>query len=461
MRKNLPLQIVIAIGGGVVAAYLSVSMGISRWVMDWIYPWGEVFIRLLKLVALPLILFSIVSGIVQLKDMGTLSRMGIRVFLLYLFTTLVAITVGLLLANLIRPGEYADAAVRYHNRILYEKWAAENHIPLADHQCVSCKDGVDSQKPVTEMPTDVREKLLQFQQQKNRGPLRLLVDIVPDNIFFALQNNGAMLQIIFFSLLLGIALIRIQKNSHIVVFTEQMNSVFLAMVEMIMNVSPFFVFALMTGEIVKMAGDNMTRLNETLLTLLYYAATVLLGLFMMLLGVYPLLLKLYLGKEFNYTVFFRHILPAQLLAFSSSSSAATLPVTMECVEKNLRVKPQVASFVLPIGATVNMDGTSLYQSVAVVFLAQWNDIHLSLYHQLMIVLTALLGSVGAAAVPGAGLIMLIMMLESVGLNPAWISVIMPVDRLLDMFRTVVNVTSDITISYLINKFFSGEKRAKG
>jgi Na+/H+-dicarboxylate symporter len=170
----------------------------------------------------------------------------------------------------------------------------------------------------------------------------------------------------------------------------------------------------------------------------------------MIFAIYPLLIRLF-RKDFVYLDFFRKIIPAQLLAFSTSSSAATLPVTLECVEENLKVKPEVASFVLPIGATVNMDGTSLYQAVAVMFLAQWHDIDLSLGRQLVIVFTALLGSIGAAAVPGAGLIMLIMILESVGLNPAWISIILPVDRILDMVRTVVNVTSDMSVCYIIDK----------
>jgi Na+/H+-dicarboxylate symporter len=226
--------------------------------------------------------------------------------------------------------------------------------------------------------------------------------------------------------------------------------VFLKMVDLVMQAAPFFVFALLAGVVSRMAGDDIGKVYEIFKGLSWYSLTVFIGLMLMIFIVYPLLMKLFV-KIIPYKGFFKAMAPAQTLAFSTSSSAATLPVTMECVEENLGVDKKITSFVLPIGATVNMDGTCLYQAVAVVFLAQLHMIDLTMGQQLTIVLTATLASIGSAAVPSAGLVMLIIVLESVGLNPAWIAIIFPVDRILDMFRTVVNVTGDATVSTIIAK----------
>ncbi len=226
--------------------------------------------------------------------------------------------------------------------------------------------------------------------------------------------------------------------------------VFLKMVDLVMQAAPFFVFALLAGVVSKMAGDDISKVYEIFKGLSWYSLTVFLGLMLMIFLIYPLLVKIFV-KKIPYKGFFKAMAPAQTLAFSTSSSAATLPVTMECVEENLGVDKKITSFVLPIGATVNMDGTCLYQAVAVVFLAQLHMIDLTLGQQLTIVLTATLASIGSAAVPSAGLVMLIIVLESVGLNPAWIAIIFPVDRILDMFRTVVNVTGDATVCTIIAK----------
>jgi Na+/H+-dicarboxylate symporter len=451
MNKSLPVKIVAGIVLGVVFAYLMIFLGYHHWVIDWIYPWGQIFIRLLKLIAVPLILFSIIAGIGNLKDFQALGRMGIRTLGLYVITTLTAITIGLIIGNLAKPGSGISKDLKLKNRLAYERWAKDNNIELIDDECVSCelKDLPDVETADKENIT-VEEKIKSASERKNQSPLVFLYDIIPDNIFYSLQNNGLMLQVIFFALFFGIAMVKTNNYDAIHRIIVQTNEVFLMMVQFIMSAAPFFVFALMAGEIVKIADDNLHHLNETLFLLGKYTLWVIAGLFLMIFAIYPLLIRLF-RKDFVYLDFFRKIIPAQLLAFSTSSSAATLPVTLECVEENLKVKPEVASFVLPIGATVNMDGTSLYQAVAVMFLAQWHDIDLSLGRQLVIVFTALLGSIGAAAVPGAGLIMLIMILESVGLNPAWISIILPVDRILDMVRTVVNVTSDMSVCYIIDK----------
>ncbi|MBA3986281.1 MAG: dicarboxylate/amino acid:cation symporter, partial [Flavobacteriales bacterium] len=224
--------------------------------------------------------------------------------------------------------------------------------------------------------------------------------------------------------------------------------VFLKMVDLVMQAAPFFVFALLAGVVSKMAGDDIGKVLEIFKGLSWYSLVVLFGLLLMIFVIYPLILKIFV-KKIPYTGFFKAMSPAQTLAFSTSSSAATLPVTMECVENNLGVDKKISSFVLPIGATVNMDGTSLYQAIAVVFLAQMHMIDLTITQQLIVVATATLASIGSAAVPSAGLVMLIIVLDSVGLNPAWIAIIFPVDRILDMFRTVVNVTGDATVSSII------------
>jgi len=258
------------------------------------------------------------------------------------------------------------------------------------------------------------------------------------------------LQIIFFAIFFGICLLFIpkEKSQPVLNIVDGFNEVFLKMVDLVMQAAPFFVFALLAGVVSKMAGNDIGKVIEIFKGLSWYSLTVLIGLFTMLLIAYPAILKTFV-KKIPYLGFFKAMGPAQTLAFSTSSSAATLPVTMECVEQNLGVDKKVASFVLPIGATVNMDGTSLYQAVAVIFLAQLHMIDLTIGQQLTVVLTTTLASIGSAAVPSAGLVMLIIVLESVGLNPAWIAIIFPVDRILDMFRTVVNVTGDAVVSSII------------
>jgi Na+/H+-dicarboxylate symporter len=266
-----------------------------------------------------------------------------------------------------------------------------------------------------------------------------------------------MLQVIFFAIFFGITIVLLPRSrmEYVIGFCSGANDIFIKMVDIVMQGAPFFVFALMAGKLAEMAGDDINRMGEIFYALGKYTLVVLLGLAIMVLVIYPILVSTYLSNKYkfsftkSFSYFLKGIRPAQLLAFSTSSSAATLPVTMECVHDNIGVDEEVSSFVLPIGATVNMDGTSLYQGVAVVFLAQFHMIDLSIAQQLTIILTATLASIGSAAVPSAGLIMLIIVLESVGLNPAWIAIIFPVDRILDMCRTVVNVTGDAAVSTVI------------
>tara|TARA_B100001115_G_C15836922_1_gene418625 strand:- start:658 stop:2106 length:1449 start_codon:yes stop_codon:yes gene_type:complete len=457
MRLALHWKILIGLLLGILWAILSSHLGWSQFTIDWIEPFGTIFINLLKLIAVPLVFFSIISGVTGLGDPSSLGRMGLRTLIFYFITTILAVSLGLLLVNSIGPGKYVDDDSRIDNRIRYELWADQNQIEVKDNihflQDASYADRISrlsQSEAMAAIDPDVQAKMDIANKTKEAGPLQQLVEIVPSNIFGALGDNGKMLQVIFFALFFGISLLFIpqERGEPVVKFVNGVMEVLLKMVDLIMQAAPFFVFALLAGTISKMAGDDVSKVLEIFKGLSWYSAVVFLGLVMMIFLIYPLILKM-IVRVIPYKGFFKAMSPAQTLAFSTSSSAATLPVTMECVEDNLGVDKKITSFVLPIGATVNMDGTSLYQAVAVVFLAQFHMIDLSLAQQLTIVLTATLASIGSAAVPSAGLVMLIIVLQSVGLNPAWIAIILPVDRILDMCRTVVNVTGDATVSSII------------
>ncbi|MCG2419090.1 dicarboxylate/amino acid:cation symporter [Aequorivita sp. F47161] len=459
--KKLALhwKIIIGLVLGIIWALLSSQLGWSEFTIDWIAPFGKIFINLLKLIAVPLVLVSIISGVANIGDPSSLGRMGGKTLLAYLITTLFAVSMGLLLVNTIKPGKLIDEQSRIDNRISYEIWAASK-----GHEV---KDGInylqdpaffERAQKITNLSkgdlkdASVSEKMETAQKAKESTPLQPLVDIVPENFFFSLTDNGLMLQIIFFGIFFGVSLLLIpnEKSKPVTDFMDSAMEVFLKMVDLVMQAAPFFVFALLAGVVSKMAGDDIGKVYEIFKGLSWYSLTVFAGLMLMIFVIYPLFMKLFV-KSIPYKGFFNAMAPAQTLAFSTSSSAATLPVTMECVEENLGVDKKITSFVLPIGATVNMDGTCLYQAVAVVFLAQLHMIDLTLGQQLTIVITATLASIGSAAVPSAGLVMLIIVLESVGLNPAWIAIIFPVDRILDMFRTIVNVTGDATVCTIIAK----------
>lgn len=460
-RKKMALhwKIIIGLVLGIIWALLSSLFGLSEFTIKWIDPFGTIFINLLKLIAVPLVLVSIISGVANIGDPSSLGRMGGKTLLLFLITTISAITLSLILVNLISPGKLIDEQSRIDNRISYELWAASEGRQIKDDRnLLQDPTFFERAQEITQLSEEeltdaaITEKMQSVEDVKDASPLQPLVDIVPENFFFSLTDNGLMLQIIFFGIFFGVCLLLIpnEKSKPVTDFMESLTEVFLKMVDVVMQAAPFFVFALLAGVVSKMAGDDIGKVYEIFKGLSWYSLTVFLGLMGMLFIVYPLLLKLFV-KEIPYKGFFKGMAPAQTLAFSTSSSAATLPVTMECVEENLGVDKKITSFVLPIGATVNMDGTSLYQAVAVVFLAQMHMIDLTLGQQLTIVATATLASIGSAAVPSAGLVMLIIVLESVGLNPAWIAIVFPVDRILDMFRTVINITGDSTVSTIIAK----------
>ncbi|MFT5512839.1 MAG: Na+/H+-dicarboxylate symporter [Bacteroidia bacterium] len=464
MKKiALHWQVIIALVLGLIYSYFAVytnteAFPINQFTQDYISPFGKIFINILKMIAVPLVLFSIISGIVNLKDVKKLGRIGTKTLLIYVGTTLTAVTIGLLVVNLWKPGANVNQETRLEKRIEYELWLGANpQVKRLDTICLSCLPenaalvaSIQADSSRQDLSSDVKDKMEKAAQSKSEGPLYPLVDAVPSNIFSAMAENK-MLQIIFFAIFFGIVLIQLpqKQTESMVKLVESANVVFVRMVEVVMVAMPFFVFALMAGTLVTIAGEDITRLSDLLSFLLQYSTTVVIGLLIMAFIVYPILVKVF-GNGMGFKKFFNGINKAQLTAFSTSSSVATLPVTMECVHENLGVPESTTSFVLPIGATVNMDGTSLYQAVAVVALAQLHMVDLSIAQQLVIVITATLASIGAAAVPSAGLVLMILVLESVGLNPAWIALILPVDRILDMCRTVVNVTGDASVSVIVS-----------
>lgn len=464
--KSLPLHVKIIIGLvlGVIYSFISSSLGWNEFTINWIDPFGKIFIKILKFIAVPLVLFSIVSGVAGLKDVSKLGRMGAKTLGLYLVTTVIAVAMGLLLVNLIKPGNFIEENQRVKNRVSYELWvsSATGEAPkdgrsfLTDPEyrekieaALTPTELAEMKKKVNEKDAKIAAKLETAAKTKESRPLDFLIDMVPENLGMSLSNNGMMLQVIFFAIFFGITMAFLpgETTAPLLRVIDSMNEVFLKMVEVVMAAAPFFVFCLLAGVIAKMA-NTPGEVLEIFKSLSSYSITLLIGLGLMIFLFYPMVMK-FLIKNITYKRFFQNIAPAQFLAFSTSSSAATLPVTMECLEENMGVSKNVSSFVLPIGATVNMDGTSMYQAVAVVFLAQLHMVDLTIAQQLTIVLTATLSSIGAAAVPSAGLVMMIIVLQSVGLNPAWIAIVFPVDRILDMCRTVVNVTGDATVSTII------------
>jgi Na+/H+-dicarboxylate symporter len=411
--KKLALhwKIIIGMVLGVVYGLIANKLGWVDFTNAWIKPWGVIFVNLLKLIAVPLVFASLIKGVASLSNISKLSRIGGKTIALYLTSTVIAVTIGLLLVNTVKPGDGFDMKSIQVNE--------------------NTQTGAD-------------KKIADAKEVKQEGPLQFVVDIVPTNIFSASSNNRNMLQVIFFAILFGIAMIMLpsEKTVHVKGFFDGINDIILQIVDLIMLAAPYGVFALLAGLVVDFGASS-----SLFIALGKYSATVIVGLLLMILVVYPIILKLF--TKIKYVDFFKGISPAQMLAFSTSSSAATLPVTMERCEDHLGVSEEVSSFVLPLGATINMDGTSLYQAVAAVFIAQSYGMDLDISQQLTIVLTATLASIGAAAVPGAGMVMLVIVLGAIGVPVEGLALIFGVDRLLDMMRTVVNVTGDATVATVI------------
>lgn len=414
MWKKLPLiwKILIGMVLGMVWGVVAVALGWETFTIRWIKPWGTIFLNMLKLVAVPLIFVSLVSGIASLTNISKLSRIGLKTIVLYVITTMFAITVGLVLVNIVKPGntfpdeKKAEFQEKFTHTLASKQQAAE--------------------------------------EQMQRSPLQFVVDMVPENVVKAASDNSKMLQVIFFAIVFGIAIVMLpsEKVSTVKNFIDGLNDIILKIIDLFMMFAPYGVFALLAALVVDFSGDV-----ALFKALGLYFITVVVGLFLLILFFYPTLMALFAGV--NPFKFLKAILPTQLVAFSTSSSAATLPVTKRQVENELHVHSEISNFVLPIGVTINMDGTSCYQAIAAIFIAEVFGIDLTFGQMLIILLTALLASIGSPGVPGGSIVMLIIVLTSVGLPVEGLALILGVDRPLDMLRTAVNVTGDSTVASLV------------
>lgn len=415
-RKRFPLyaKILLGMALGIVLGLLGASFHFDNFIHLWIGPFGTIFLRLLKLVAVPLVLVSLIIGVINLKDVRNLSRIGLKTILIYICTTVIAVSIGLTAVSLVKPGQLFPKEKQSEFMQRYEETVTQ------------------------------REAEMQVIQEQS--PLQFLVDIVPENAFMAFGDNSKMLQIIFFALLFGIAVVCVgpSKTGSIVRFFNQLNLILLKIIDFIMAFAPIGVCALMADLIVSYSGDMGIFSSLGL-----YALTVIGALAFIIIVVYPIILKLFAKKSIK--GFFKAAFPVQMLAFSTSSSAATLPLTMERTQKELGVSEQVSSFVLPVGVTINMDGTSCYQAVAAVFLAQVLGLDLSFGQLLLILATATISSIGTPGIPGGSIVMLMIVLNSVGIPIEGLALILGIDRPLDMLRTVVNVTGDMTVASVVNR----------
>jgi len=411
---QLHWKIIIGLVLGTIYGIASAVNGWSGFTSDFISPFGTIFLNLLKLIAVPLVVSSLITGVASLSDTTKLSRIGWKTIALYISTTAVAVSIGLILVNVLQPGSLVPDNFQETLSEEYRNTAASKQ--------------------------DLANSV-----QNNRGPLQPLVDMVPSNMFSAASNNSNMLQIVFISIIFGIALIGIDRkfSQPVLAFLEGINQMIIKLVEMIMYFAPYGVFALIAKTISSVSGD-VSQIGSILSALLFYMGVVVLGLFIHMGITYLTILKMFTNMDLKH--FFKSMAPVQLLAFSTSSSGATLPVTMKRCEKDLGVSEEISSFVLPLGATINMDGTALYQGVAAVFIAQAIGMDLTFADQFTIVATAVLASIGTAAVPGAGIIMLVIILEAINVPSQGIALILGVDRILDMIRTATNVTGDATIA---------------
>ena len=415
--RKLHWQIIAGLTLGVIYGVIAAAKGWEQFTLDWIAPFGTIFINGLQLIAVPLVLASLIMGVASLSDLKKLSRIGGKTIAIYIGTTAIAVTLGLLIVNVLRPGDQVPESLReeLERQFVAETAAQEN----------------------------------QAENVGQRGPLQLLEDIVPDNFFSSASSNRNMLQIVFVAIIIGVGLIQVPKEQSkpLLDVVAAANAVVIRLVDLVMLIAPLGVFSLIARTVTGMAGENFGQILTLLGALGYYCLAVVGGLMLHMSFTYLLLLKLFTPMKLK--TFMAGITPVQLVAFSTSSSGATLPLTMERCEEKLGVSEEVSSFVLPLGATVNMDGTALYQAVAAVFIAQSMGMPVGISGQMTIVLTAVLASIGTAAVPGAGIIMLVIILQAIGVPSAGIALILGVDRILDMLRTMTNVTGDATVATVV------------
>lgn len=414
-RKKMPLYIQILIGMivGIIIGFIGVYTGGAEFIKDWIQPWGQLFIRLLQLIAIPLVFISLVKGVTGLKDISRFSRLGGRTILIYLGTTVIAVALGLSMGLLIKPGN------------------------LVDREQMS-----DLQQDYQEVVVQRQEQLAQTQ---SRGPLNFLDDFIPNNIISAAGDNSRILQVIFFAIFFGLATLSLpnEKTTIVVQFFDSLNDIILRMVDYIILIAPLGVAALMAGLVADFGGDAsiFTALGA-------YAATVFIALLLLMLGFYPLLIKLF--TRISVRRFIRSMYPVQLFGFTTSSSAATLPINLETAERDLGISPEVSSFVLPIGVTINMDGTSCYQTIAILFIAQVLGVDLSFADLMIIIGMTIVSSIGTPGIPGGSFVILTMVLGAVGIPAEGLALILGIDRPLDMLRTSVNVTGDATVAAIVD-----------
>ncbi len=421
MRKvALHVQILVGMALGLAFALLSAKLGWpASLTTNYIKPLGTVFLNSLKMVAMPLVFVSLVVGVTSIEDMTKLSRIGGKTFFIYTTTTVVAVALGLTIANLIEPGKVITEQTRDRLMTLYAGEAEK------------------------------RGETIQTIQNPD-APLQIFVDLVPENLVASMSKNENLLQVVLVAIMLGIALLKIppRKSRPVVLFFEGINDAIIELIRFIMNLAPIGVFSLIASLLVEVVGDSKpSEIFEILYALLWYVVTVILGLVCMTFIVYPIMLRLF--TRMSYIQFFKGIYPAQLVAFTTSSSSATLPATMERVEKHLGISEEISGFVLPLGATVNMDGTALYQGIAIVFIAQALGIELSTTAQLIIVANVVISSIGVAGVPGGAMVTTMILLQSLGIPAAGLALILAPDRILDMCRTVTNITGDAVAAVVV------------
>jgi len=396
---------------GIIAGVVALNLNGQQFVMDWVKPWGQIFIRLLQLVAVPLVFVSLVKGVIGLSDISTFSKLGLKTIALYVITSIIAILLGVTLVTIIKPGQFFDASQTF---ALEERFS----------QTVNTTIGV---------------------QSAQEGPLSFLDEIIPNNIFAAIGDNRKMMQVIFFALFFGVAALSVgkKKTKPVLKLFNSLYTVILKMVDYIIKAAPYGVLALMAGLVVNSAGD--IRLFGALGL---YALTVVAGMLIIIFIVYPLMMKLF--TKIPVKRFLKESYPVQLVGFTTSSSSATLPVTMDIAENRLGIPGEVVSFVMPVGATVNMDGTSCFQAISVIFIAQVLGLDLTLGQMLTIILMTTVSSIGTPGIPGGSYVVMTMVLSSVGIPAHGLALILGIDRPLDMLRTSVNVTGDIVVAAMVS-----------
>lgn len=392
-KMSLAGQIFIGLGLGIVAGLIFMVAGKAVWAVEYIKPFGVIFLNLIKFIVVPIVLSSIIMGVISMKDIRKVGSIGIKTVLYYMMTTACAVVIGLVFSNLFR-GTYQ---VLETSGLTYEASEA----------------------------TKVMDTL---------------VNIFPSN-FIVPMADGTMLQVIVIALFFGFGIILAgEKGQPLAKVIESLNDVSMVIMELILKLSPIGVFCLITPVI----AENGTQILGSLAMVLL---TAYIGYIVHAVIVYSSTVKLFAGL--SPLEFFKGMAPAIMFAFSSASSVGTIPINLECSEK-LGADKEVASFVLPLGATINMDGTAIYQGVCAVFIASCYGITLTLPQMVTIVLTATLASIGTAGVPGAGMVMLAMVLQSVGLPVEGIALVAGIDRIFDMGRTTVNITGDASCSIIVS-----------